>query len=149
MLGRDLRVLGGQRLVAGVDRRELQSEPLGVGEREAPVGSRDRDAFLAQAVRPEVERLLGRDPEHDAMHHARPRMPAPRAQVLEEGDVRARGAALVRVEQVVDGRVVLVDGLLDQAQAEHAHVEVDVARRVAGDRSDVVDSLEAHGGSLV
>ena len=100
---------------------------------------------LRQAVRPEVERLLGRDPEDDAMHHARPRTSAPRARVLEERDVRARGAALVGVEEVVDGRVVLVDGLLDQAQAEHAHVEVDVARRVAGDRSDVVDSLEAHG----
>ena len=100
---------------------------------------------LRQALRPEVERLLGADPEDDPVHHARPRTPSPRARVLEERDVRARGAALVCVEEVVDGRVVLVDRLLDQSQAEHAHVEVDVARRVAGDRSDVVDSLEAHG----
>src|SRR5262245_53296072 len=79
------------------------------------------------------------------MHHSLAGASTPRPRVLEERDVGARGAALVRVEEVVDGRVVLVDRLLDQAQAEHAHVEVDVARRVAGDRSDVVDSLEAHG----
>ena len=35
-------------------------------------------------------------------------------------------ALLVGVEEVVDGRVVLVDRLLDQAQTEHAGVEVDV-----------------------
>ena len=55
---------------------------------------------------------------------------------------------LVGVEEVVDGRVVLVDGLLDHAQAEHAGVEVDVAGRVAGDAGDVVDAFEAHVISL-
>ena len=45
---------------------------------------------------------------------------------------------------MVDGRVVLVDGLLHEAQAEHARVEVDVAGGVAGDGRDVVDPLEPH-----
>jgi hypothetical protein len=45
---------------------------------------------------------------------------------------------------VVDGRVVLVDGLLDQAQAEPIDVEVDVRLRVARDRGDVVDAFESH-----
>src|SRR5436309_14427543 len=78
------------------------------------------------------------------MHHPRAGSPTPSARILEERDVRAHGAELVRVEEVVDGRVVLVDRLLHQAEPEHARVEVDVARRVAGDRGHVVDSLEAH-----
>ena len=56
----------------------------------------------------------------------------------------ARAAFLVGVEEVVDGRVVLVDGLLDQPQAEDPRVEVDVPRCVSRDQSDVMDSLEAH-----
>src|SRR5919108_1106849 len=63
---------------------------------------------------------------------------------LEEGDVGARAALLVGVEEVVDRRLVLVDRLLDEAQAERAGVEVDVALRVGRDRGDVVDSLELH-----
>src|SRR5437660_1504252 len=70
--------------------------------------------------------------------------PAPRVRVLEERDVRARAALLVRVEEVVDGRVVLVHRLLDEPQAEDAGIEVDVPRRVAGDQRDVVDPLELH-----
>ena len=68
--------------------------------------------------------------------------PAPRTGVLEEGDVGARTPALVRVEEVVDGRVVLVDRLLHEPQAEHPGVEVDVPRRVTGDQSDVMDAFE-------
>ena len=47
-------------------------------------------------------------------------------------------AALVAEVQVVDVGLIEVDRLLDQAQAEHARVEVDVARGVRGDRRDVV-----------
>jgi hypothetical protein len=45
---------------------------------------------------------------------------------------------------VVDGRVVLVDRLLHEPQAEHADVELDVGGRVARDRGDVVDAFELH-----
>ncbi len=69
---------------------------------------------------------------------------APGARVLEERDVGARAAQLVGVEEVVDGRVVLVDRLLDHPQPEDAGVEVDVAGCVAGDARDVVDAFEAH-----
>ena len=82
------------------------------------------------------------------VHHPVARAAARRARVLEERDVRAGGPVLVRVEQVVDGRVVLVDRLLDHPQAEHPHVEVDVARRVARDAGDVVDPLDLHGSRL-
>ena len=51
---------------------------------------------------------------------------------------------LVAVVEVVDVGLVEVHGLLDQPQPEHARVEVDVARRVGGDRRDVVQALECH-----
>jgi hypothetical protein len=70
------------------------------------------------------------------------------ARVLEEGEIGARIPLLVRVEEVVDGRVVLVDRLLHQAQPEHVRVEVDVSLGVGGDRGDVMDAVELHAESL-
>ena len=64
--------------------------------------------------------------------------------ILEERDVGARVALLVGVEEVVDGRVVLVDGLLHEPQPQHAGVVLDVLRRVARDAGDVMDSLQLH-----
>src|SRR5207302_9036456 len=64
--------------------------------------------------------------------------------VLEEGQVGPGRALLVAVEQVIDRGIVLVDALLHQPQPEHADVELDIARRIAGDRCDVVDALELH-----
>ncbi len=55
---------------------------------------------------------------------------------------------LVGVEEVVDGRVVLVDRLLHEPEAEDAGVVLDVPRRVGGDARDVVDAVEPHAGSL-
>ena len=84
------------------------------------------------------------DPERDRVHHSVAGAAAAGARILEEGDVRAGTAVLVRVEEVVDRRVVLVDRLLHHPQAEHAGVEVDVPRCVAGDAGHVVDAFEPH-----
>src|SRR5204863_1874949 len=65
--------------------------------------------------------------------------------ILEESDVRPGAALLVGVEEVVHGRVVLVDRLLDQPKSQHARVEVDVLAGVARDGRDVVDALKLHG----
>src|ERR1700745_2080789 len=70
----------------------------------------------------------------DSMHHPGAGAPGLRARVLEERQVSARPRVLVSVEQVVDGRVVLVDRLGGQPQAEDPGVEVDVAAGVAGAR---------------
>src|SRR5207253_4355495 len=137
--GGDLRVLRDERLVVRVVDDELERESLRIGETEGADGAAATDALL-----PEVERLLGADAPHDPVHHAGAGAAAARVRILEEGDVAAGGAALVGVEEVVDGRVVLVDGLLDEPQAERARVELDVSGRVGGDAGDVVDSLETH-----
>ena len=67
-------------------------------------------------------------PPEDAVDHARARAPGSGARVLEEGQVHPRRAVLVAVEEVVHGRVVLVDRALDHPQAEQAGVELDVPR---------------------
>src|SRR6266508_3005482 len=127
---------------------QLEAQAFGVGEGKAAVVARDGDALRPQALLPEVERVLGADAPDDAVHHARAGATTPCARVLEEGDVRARRAPLVGVEEVVDGRIVLVDRLLHEPQPEQPGVEVDVARRVGRDRCDVVDSFVAHSGSV-
>ena len=78
------------------------------------------------------------------MHHPRACAAPARARILEEGDVGARAPLLVGVEEVVDGRVVLVDRLLDEPETQSPRIELDIPRRVAGDPGDVVDSFELH-----
>ena len=111
----------------------------------AVVGGTPEDRRLGpEPLLPERERVLGRDAPGDRVDHSRAGASAAHAGILEEGDVAARAPLLVRVEEVVDGRVVLVDGLLHEPEAEDARVEVDVARRVRGDAGDVVDAVQAH-----
>ena len=65
MLGRDLGVLRGERLLPALVDDELVLEPLGIGEDERVSIARD-----AEPVGPEVERLLRADAPEDAVHHA-------------------------------------------------------------------------------
>ena len=115
-------MVGGERLVGNVRDDELVGEPLRVGEADDVAVPLD-----AEPGRPEVERLRRADAPDDRVHHPRAGAAGRGARVLEEGDVGAGVALLVRVEEVVDGRVVLVDRLLHQPQAERARVVVDVA----------------------
>ena len=107
--------------------RELETEPFRILEAQPAVLPGRLDSVRAEPLLPEVERLLGADAPRDRVDHPGAGPPAPRARVLEERDVGAGAALLVRVEQVVDGRVVLVDRLLDEPQPEDADVELDVA----------------------
>ena len=144
VLGRDVRVARDERRIGRLDDRQLEPEPFGVVEAEPAGAAPGRDSLAAEARLPEVERVLRADPEADRVHHPVARAAAAGARILEEGDVRARTAVLVCVEQVVDRRVVLVDRLLHHPQAEHAGVEVDVSGCVAGDAGHVVDAFEPH-----
>ena len=44
-----------------------------------------------------------------------------------------RAAQFIAVEQVVGGRIVLVDGLQNEARVQHLRVELQVGRRLAGE----------------
>jgi hypothetical protein len=114
MLGRDVRAPGDERLVVDLDGHDLEAHSLGVGEAQASPLSLDLDPLCGQPLRPERNRLFRPDAPDDRVHHPGTRTPSRQAGILEEGEVGARAPELVRVEQVVDGRIVLVDRLLDE-----------------------------------
>ena len=143
-LGGNLGMVGDQRLVLDLDHHELVPQPLRVGEVQPPVMQLEFGPVARKTLLPEGDRILGPDPPDDLVDHPRPGASLGHARVLEEGEVGAGVALLVGVEEVVDGRVVLVDRLLDQPQSHYARIEVDVALGVLGDRRDVVDALELH-----
>ena len=149
VLPRNLGVLGDQRLVADVADPQLMPQALRVLEGQRSVGALDRDPGAAEALLPEVERRRRGHPPGDRVDHAVPGPPARGAGELEERYVGAGLTLLVGVEDVVDGRIVLIDRLLDQAQAEDPGIEVDVVLGVRGDRGDVMDTFELHRGPLV
>ena len=97
---------------------ELVVEALGVGEAQAapvPLGLDRRWRRAAPPRNRATSCEATRQTIRCTIAGARP--PRRRAGVLEEGQVGAGVALLVGEEEVVDGRVVLVDGFLDQAQA--------------------------------
>ena len=142
VLGGDLGMLGDERCV--LDRRdgEVVAQPLGVLEGDTRLVAREHVGLRSEPLEPEVERVVRGQSPADGVHHPRPRPPAPDARVLEERDVAARSPRLVGVEEVVNGRVVLVHRLLHEPEAENPRVEVDVPRSVRGDARHVVNAVD-------
>ena len=147
-LGRNLRVIGDEGLVVGLGDDELEPHPFRVAEAQAGRVPLHLDPVRSEPLRPELERLGRGDPPGDPVDHPGARAPGNRSRILEEGQIAPGAPDLVGVEQVVDGRVVLVDRLLHEAQPEDAGVEVEVPRRVARDRRDVMDPFESHSRSF-
>ena len=108
-------MVGDERLVGRLDDRQLVLEPLRIAEAEEAVA-----ALAADARSQKSSACLRCDAPDHPVHHARAGAAGRRVGVLEERDVGARTAVLVGVEQVVDGRVVLVDRLLHEPQPERA-----------------------------
>src|SRR5829696_194161 len=106
---RDLRMLRHQRLVIRLDDLEGVPESLRVGEPDdAVVAPVHLDPLLRQALLPEVQGPLGAEPPPDAPDHPLARAALRRTGILEESQVGAGIPLLVGVEEVVDGRIVLV-----------------------------------------
>ena len=146
-LPRNLGMVRHERLVADLRDDELVRQPLWILEAERLAVGLDLVALRAQPARPELEGGRRADPPDDGVDHPIPSLAGQRVRILEERDVRARVSLLVGIEEVVDGRVVLVDRLLDHPQPEDARVEVDVPGRVGRDARDVVDAVESHAGN--
>ena len=127
---------------------QFESQSLRVVESKSIVVAGCGDGVVAEALFPELQRGNRGYSQGDPVDHPCAGAPAQGARVLEEGEVGPGRAIFIGVEQVVDVRVVLVHRLGDQAQAEDAGVEGQVARSVAGDAGDVVDAVEAHRGKL-
>ena len=139
-------MLGDQGLVVDRGDEELVLEALRVAEaqRLGAVRALRINSGVRQPPAPEVERVRRGDTPDDPVDRPGAGPPHRQARVLEEREVRARVPGLVGVEEVVDGRVVLVDRLLHHPQAENARIEVDVRLRLSGDRGDVMYPLQAH-----
>ena len=69
-----------------------------------------------------------------------------RRRKIEKGDVAAGRGHAVGIKQVIGGNIILVDGLLDQAQAEQLGVKFDVAGRVGRHGGEMVDAGKLHCG---
>ena len=113
MLGGDLGVLGGERLVDVRAHRQGVAEALEVGEPQLAVDALGGDALVAQAGLPEVQRGVGPDARDDRVDHAGTGAAGDGTGVFEERQLGAGAPLLVGVEQVVDARVVLIDRLGD------------------------------------
>jgi hypothetical protein len=67
-----------------------------------------------------------------------------RRRKVEKGDVAAGRSHPVGIKQVIGGNVVLIDGLLDQPQAENLRVKPHIAGGVGGDGGEVMDAGKLH-----
>ena len=144
VLGGDVVRVGHQRRVLGVGDHELDLVALGVVEDDALRLGRVEAQQLAEdvvgdeAVHPELERVVGRDAQDQAMDVAVAGHAARRLLELEEGHDAARVAVLVaEVRVVAEGRLV-VERVLDEPQAHDAAPEVDVRLDVGRDAREVV-----------
>src|SRR5206468_5056606 len=99
------------------------------------------DVQVAQSLHPEPERPF-RNREADSRHLATARAPLWPGGPAEEGHRGPRRAEVVAEVDVVRVRHVLVDALLNEAQTEHADVEVDVLLNIARDAGHVVDARD-------
>src|SRR5438128_4986877 len=88
---------GAQRLVVARGDRELMLEALGVSEAQSAAGGLHAHAMRAQALLPELQCRLGGHAPADPVHHPGTGFAARRTGILEERQVRPRGAALVAV----------------------------------------------------
>jgi hypothetical protein len=147
VLGRNVRGLGGERLVADGDRQQLVTEAFEVREAQRVAVAGGVDARRIETLGPEAQRVLRGHAPLDRMDHAGAGATRLGQGELEERQDRPRVTALVAEVEVVDVRRVEVDGLLHEPQAQEPRVEVHVARGVAGDRSDVVQPFERHAGA--
>lgn len=150
MLGRDRATRPGvalARLICG------QAETLALGVLEIECGAAiqrggfaNGQAVVAQPCHPVVEARLVH-PQPGAADRMRP-APLARDRPVEERQIRARAARAIGEEQMVSRGVVLVDGLLDTPESQHLPVETVVGGGVGGDRGQVVNAGELHGGVL-
>src|SRR4029077_357143 len=65
---------------------------------------------------------------------------APRSRPRKKGENCPRRAAIIAKVKMVRSRIVKIDGALDETQTEKRDVKIEIPLRIAGDRSDVMQS---------
>ena len=135
-----------------VERRVLREQPAyrsGVADHDDVAQPRaTRRGRGAGAVRPDRRARSpaadDRRVEADRLERAAAETAGLGARPLEEGDQRSRATDLVAEVEVVAVRVVEVDRLLDEREAETVAIEVERLLRVGADARDVVQARQLH-----
>src|SRR3954451_17904543 len=102
-----------------------------------------------QPVHPVLERVVGRDAQHEPLDVAVAGHAGRRLLELEERDDRAGVALLVAEVRVVAERRLEVQRVLDEPQTHHAAPEVHVGLNVPGDPGEVMRTAERRHGCLL
>ena len=128
---------------------QLQLQSVGIEQGqvlflEAPTSLCNDDTLFLQAFGPVVQGPRGHGEGRDgrlAGAAATSKRPGP----WEEGENRAGSSQFVPEIEMIGPRIVEVDGLLDQSQAQHLRVEIEIGLRIGSDRGDVVNSENGRG----
>src|SRR3954452_7932399 len=127
---------GGDHQLDLVALRVVEDDALRLGGVEAQQLA--EDVVGDEAVHPELERVVGRDAQDQAVDVAVAGHAGRRLLELEEGHDAAGVAVLVAEVRVVAERRLVVERVLDEPQAHHAAPEVDVRLDVGRDAREVV-----------
>src|SRR5687767_10123789 len=106
---------------------------------------RELDLLADQPLDPETDRA-GSNHERRYGNLSASLPAASRIRPREKSEDTSRAALVIAKIKVIGGGVVEVDRALDQTQAEHAGIEIEITLRVAGDPGDVMNAgrAEAH-----
>ena len=126
---------------------EFEDEAVGISKRDDFVAEAGReragcDAVGEEACAPKIQ-ATRRYGKRRGVGLARARTAAADAGPRKKRQHGARRADAVAVVKMIGGRVVEIDGALNEAQAERAGVESDVAPRITGDGGDVMEAGES------
>jgi len=121
---------------------QFENEAVGISKRDDFVAEARRerarcDAVGEEAYAPKIQAARGYG-KRRGVGLARARTAASDAGPREKREHGARRADAVAVVEMIGGRVVEIDGAFDQAQAERACVESEVAARITRDGGDVM-----------
>ena len=73
-----------------------------------------------------------------------PARTATRARPCEESNRRSRPPGSIAIVEVISRRIVEIHSALGKTKSKHLSVKIDIALRIAGDRSDMVNAVEFH-----
>src|SRR5215212_3476939 len=149
----DLRTQGIQSLIecpAWSARRDLEDQTIRIGEVDAfevdpVVGAGNSDSGVGKPALPLQQRIAILRLEREMVRPADSVRPSGGTFPLEERQY-ARSMLLVGEIEVIRRRIVEVDRLFDQAQAERSGVKVHRALGVSGNGRQVMDSIDPAGG---
>src|SRR5262249_22443790 len=101
------------------------------------------DALIDQTMRPVADRGLG---NAEAGGGGEPHTTSPGGRVFpwKEGQDRPGCADLIAVVKMIGARIIEVDRLFHEAEAQHARVELEIVGRLAGYGSDVMNAVHCY-----